>query len=159
MKEEGKSVEEAKYGAFGRPFQGNGGRYRVGPARYYTRYEKRSPFREKKPSLEETINKCMVEPEKRQTESEEFVKKLKENTDYLNLRNQVVAIKNLETQIGQIAKDVPTKILGTTPSLSEANLIGQVKEIMKRSGFDAQSPFIPSYDHTNVVSSAPFVSK
>ncbi|GKF12497.1 hypothetical protein Tco_0050423, partial [Tanacetum coccineum] len=55
-REEVKSVEEVKYGEFGRSFlnnNGNGARYRVGLPRYYTRIDNRPPFDEKKLSLEE----------------------------------------------------------------------------------------------------------
>ncbi|GKE07767.1 hypothetical protein Tco_1411318 [Tanacetum coccineum] len=71
LKEEVKSVEEAKYGKFGRssPFS-NGAKYRVGPPRYYTRIENRPPFREKRPSLEELMNKHLEESTQRRAEME-----------------------------------------------------------------------------------------
>ncbi|GKD43718.1 hypothetical protein Tco_1268363, partial [Tanacetum coccineum] len=62
LNKEVKSVEEVKYGEFGRssPFN-NGTKYRVGPPRYYTRVDNRPPFREKRPSLEELMNKHLEE--------------------------------------------------------------------------------------------------
>ncbi|GJY84646.1 hypothetical protein Tco_0498672 [Tanacetum coccineum] len=77
LKEEVMSIEEAKYGEFGRslPFS-NGAKYRVGPPGYYTRIDNRSPFGEKRPSLEELTNKQLEESTRRRAEMEEWVKKL-----------------------------------------------------------------------------------
>ncbi|GJW54963.1 hypothetical protein Tco_0099048 [Tanacetum coccineum] len=62
LKEEVKSVEEAKYGEFGRssPFS-NGAKYRVGPPGYYTRIDNRPSFGEKRPSLKDLMNKHLEE--------------------------------------------------------------------------------------------------
>ncbi|GJT02758.1 hypothetical protein Tco_0823927 [Tanacetum coccineum] len=77
LKEEVKSIKEAKYGEFGRPSPfSNGAKYRVGPPRYYTRMDNRLPFGEKRPSLEELMNKHLEESTQRRTEMEEWVKKL-----------------------------------------------------------------------------------
>nr|GFA29957.1 hypothetical protein [Tanacetum cinerariifolium] len=59
-----KSIEEAKYGEFRRslPFS-NGAKYRVGPPRYYTHIDNRPPFRKKRPSLEELMNKHLNQHE------------------------------------------------------------------------------------------------
>nr|GEZ53670.1 zinc knuckle CX2CX4HX4C [Tanacetum cinerariifolium] len=66
INEEAKSVEEAKYGEFRRPSPfNNRAKYRVGPPGYYTRIENRPPFREKKPSLEELMNKHLEESMRR----------------------------------------------------------------------------------------------
>ncbi|GJS28499.1 zinc knuckle CX2CX4HX4C containing protein [Tanacetum coccineum] len=72
LKEEVKSIEEAKYGKFGRhsPFS-NGAKYCVGPPGYYIRMENRPPVREKRPSLEELMNKHLEESTRRRTEMEE----------------------------------------------------------------------------------------
>ncbi|GJW47842.1 hypothetical protein Tco_0079488 [Tanacetum coccineum] len=62
LKEEVKSFEEAKYGEFGRSSSfSNRAKYRVGPPGYYTCIDNRSPFGEKRPSLEELMNKQMEE--------------------------------------------------------------------------------------------------
>ncbi|GJW76385.1 hypothetical protein Tco_0138067 [Tanacetum coccineum] len=52
LNEEVKSIEEVKYGKFGRssPFS-NGAKYHVGPPGYYTRIDNRPSFREKKAKL------------------------------------------------------------------------------------------------------------
>ncbi|GJU49167.1 hypothetical protein Tco_1218722 [Tanacetum coccineum] len=66
--EEVKSMKEVKYGEFGQPFSNNNGtgaRYRVGLPGYYTRVDNRPPFREKKPSLEELMNKHLEESTRR----------------------------------------------------------------------------------------------
>ncbi|GKA05713.1 hypothetical protein Tco_0684833 [Tanacetum coccineum] len=66
LNKEVKRVKEAKYGEFGRslPFS-NGAKYRVGPPRYYTRIDNRPSFREKRPSLEELMNKHLEESTRR----------------------------------------------------------------------------------------------
>ncbi|GKC35059.1 hypothetical protein Tco_1047443 [Tanacetum coccineum] len=82
LHEEVKSVEEVKYGEFGRPFLNNnrnGARYRVGPPGYYTRVDNRPPFGEKKPSLEELMNKHIEESPQKRAEMEEWMKKLQES--------------------------------------------------------------------------------
>ncbi|GJT30799.1 hypothetical protein Tco_0911074 [Tanacetum coccineum] len=105
--EEVKSIEEVKYGEFRRPFSNNndnGARYRVGPSGYYTRVDNRPPFGEKKPSLEELMNKYIEESTRKRAEMEEWMKKLQESTE-LNTKNQNTSLKNLETRIEQLAKD------------------------------------------------------
>ncbi|GKD25232.1 hypothetical protein Tco_1231446 [Tanacetum coccineum] len=101
LNEEVKSVEEVKYGEFGRPFpnnNGNGARSRVGPSGYYTRVDNRPPFSEKKPSLEELMNNHLKESTRSRAKMEDWMKKLEESTN-LNTRNQNASLKNLETQI------------------------------------------------------------
>ncbi|GJR30931.1 hypothetical protein Tco_1107163 [Tanacetum coccineum] len=62
LNKEVKSVEEAKYGEFGRPSPfSNRAKYRVGPPGYYTRNDNRLSFGEKRPSLEELMNKHLEE--------------------------------------------------------------------------------------------------
>ncbi|GJT39705.1 cysteine-rich receptor-like protein kinase [Tanacetum coccineum] len=68
LNEEVKQVEEAKYGEFRllAPFNGsNGAKYSVGPPRYYTRTNNRPPYGEKRPSLEELMNKHLEESARR----------------------------------------------------------------------------------------------
>ncbi|GJU86235.1 hypothetical protein Tco_1293781 [Tanacetum coccineum] len=62
LNEEVKSVEEVKYGEFGRssPFS-NGAKYHVGQPGYYTCIDNRSLFREKRLRLEELLNKHLKE--------------------------------------------------------------------------------------------------
>ncbi|GJR72980.1 hypothetical protein Tco_0085345 [Tanacetum coccineum] len=72
LNEEVKSIKEAKYGKFrcSSPFI-NGSKYCVGPPRYYIRIDNRPPFREKRPSLEELMNKYLEESTQRRAEMEE----------------------------------------------------------------------------------------
>ncbi|GKC26582.1 hypothetical protein Tco_1033876 [Tanacetum coccineum] len=74
LNKEVKGVEEVKYGKFGRSFPNNsrtGARYHMGPLRYHMRNDNRPPFRERKPSLEETINKYLEESAKKQDERDD----------------------------------------------------------------------------------------
>ncbi|GKB00503.1 hypothetical protein Tco_0828496 [Tanacetum coccineum] len=60
LNEEVKQLEEVKYGEFRRsaPFnESNGAKFHVGPLGYYTRTDNRPPYGEKRPSLEELMNK------------------------------------------------------------------------------------------------------
>ncbi|GJW97015.1 hypothetical protein Tco_0178823 [Tanacetum coccineum] len=77
LNEEVKSIEEVKYGEFGRslPFC-NGAKYRVGPPRYYMRIDNRPSFGERRTSLEELMNKHLEESTRRRAEMDEWVKKL-----------------------------------------------------------------------------------
>ncbi|GJV57884.1 reverse transcriptase domain-containing protein [Tanacetum coccineum] len=73
LKKEVKSVEEAKYSEFGRPSPfSNGAKYRVGSPGYYIRIDNRPPFGEKRPSLEELMNKHLEESSRRRAEMEEW---------------------------------------------------------------------------------------
>ncbi|GJZ62223.1 hypothetical protein Tco_0618360 [Tanacetum coccineum] len=99
LNEEVKGVKEVKYGEFGRSFPRNGrngGRYRVDPPGYYTRVKNRPPFGEKKPNLEELINKHIEESTRKKNDNEIWMKIFQENTD-INIRNQNAALKNLAT--------------------------------------------------------------
>ncbi|GJY11285.1 hypothetical protein Tco_0379470 [Tanacetum coccineum] len=109
LNKEVKSVEEAKYGKFRQPSPfNNGAKYRVGPPGYYTRIDNRPPFREKRLSLEELMNKHFEESTYRRAKMEEWVKKLQENAK-INTRNQSASLKNLETQIERLTKEFHTK--------------------------------------------------
>ncbi|GKA07576.1 reverse transcriptase domain-containing protein [Tanacetum coccineum] len=68
--------------------QSNGAKYRVVPPGYYTRMDNRPPFGEKRPSLEELMNKHLEESTRRRAKMEEWVKKLQENSE-INTRNQI----------------------------------------------------------------------
>ncbi|GKC72161.1 hypothetical protein Tco_1118044 [Tanacetum coccineum] len=64
INEEVKQLEEVKYGEFGSsaPFNGsNGAKFHVGPSGYYTRTDNRPPYGEKRPSLEDLMNKHQEE--------------------------------------------------------------------------------------------------
>ncbi|GKD89789.1 reverse transcriptase domain-containing protein, partial [Tanacetum coccineum] len=126
LKEEVKSIEEAKYGEFGRysPFS-NGAKYRVDPPVYYTRMYNRPSFGVKRPSFEELMNKHLKESTRRRTEMEEWVKKLQENVK-INTRNQSTSLKNLETQIEQLTMEFQTKATNDISSSS----VDQCKAIL-----------------------------
>ncbi|GJY01770.1 hypothetical protein Tco_0359922 [Tanacetum coccineum] len=108
LNEEVKQVEEVKYGEFGQttPFNGNnGGKFRVGPPRYYTKTDNRPPYGEKRQSLKELLAKHQEESARRSTKMEVWFKKLQENAK-INTRNQSASLKNLETQIEQLTKEI-----------------------------------------------------
>ncbi|GKD36694.1 hypothetical protein Tco_1256901 [Tanacetum coccineum] len=127
LHEEVKSVEEVKYGEFGRSFpnnSGNNARYHVGPPGYYTRVDNRPPFDEKRPNLKELMNKHLEESTRRRADMEDWIKKLQESTN-MNIRNQNASLKNLETQVEQLTKDYQAKVANEVPNSS----IGQCKAI------------------------------
>ncbi|GJT89585.1 zinc finger, CCHC-type, retrotransposon gag domain protein [Tanacetum coccineum] len=64
LNEEVKQLEEVKYGACGHsaPFnRSNGAKFCIGPPGYYTHTDNRPPYGEKRPSLEELMNKHQEE--------------------------------------------------------------------------------------------------
>ncbi|GKD72476.1 hypothetical protein Tco_1330758, partial [Tanacetum coccineum] len=108
LNKEVKQVEEVRYGDFGRttPFnRNNRGKFYVGPPGYYTKIDNCPPYGEKRQSLEELLAKHQEESARRSTEIEVWIKKLQENAE-INTRNQSVSLKNLETQIGQLTKEI-----------------------------------------------------
>ncbi|GJS94803.1 hypothetical protein Tco_0801771 [Tanacetum coccineum] len=129
LNKEVKEVEEVKYGEFRGFFPNNGrnkSRYRVGPLRYYTRMENLLPFGEKKPSLEDLINKHIEESTRRRNETEDWMKRLRENIS-MNIRNQNATLKNLETPIKQLTNDFHAKATKEAPN--SYTPIGQCKAI------------------------------
>ncbi|GJY13314.1 hypothetical protein Tco_0382623 [Tanacetum coccineum] len=99
---------QVRYGEFGQrtPFnRNNGGKFRVGPPRYYTKTDNRPPYGERRQSLEELLAKHQEESARRSTKMEVWVKKLQENAE-INTRNQNASLKNLETQIEQLTKEI-----------------------------------------------------
>ncbi|GKD42010.1 hypothetical protein Tco_1266655 [Tanacetum coccineum] len=111
LNKEVKRVEEVKYGEFGcsSPFS-NGDKYRVGPPGYYTRIDNRLLLGEKRPNLEELMNKHLEESTRRRAEMEEWVKKLQENAK-INTQNQSASLKNIENQIKQLTKEFHAKLI------------------------------------------------
>ncbi|GKD49546.1 hypothetical protein Tco_1278522, partial [Tanacetum coccineum] len=123
LNEEAKSMEEVKYGeGCSLPF--NGTKYRVGPPGYCIRVDNRPPFSEKRPSLEELMNKHMEESARRSSEIEEWIKKIQESTK-INTQNQRASLKNLETQIEQLTKEFHAKAATEVPTSS----VGQCKAV------------------------------
>ncbi|GJX95885.1 hypothetical protein Tco_0351683 [Tanacetum coccineum] len=86
--EEVKSVEEVKYGEFGRSSPNYGeNRYRIGP-----------PSGEIKPSLTEIINKYIEESAKKQAERDERLRKFHKNIKE-NQKSHDEIIRNLKTKV------------------------------------------------------------
>ncbi|GJZ72470.1 reverse transcriptase domain-containing protein [Tanacetum coccineum] len=122
LNEEVKQVKEVRYGEFGRtmPFNGsNGGKFCVGPPGYYTKIDSRRLYGERRQNLEELLAKHQEEFAQRSTEMEVWIKKLQENAE-INTRNQSTSLKNLETQIKQLTKEIHSN---KTPNSSS----GQIK--------------------------------
>ncbi|GKA98976.1 hypothetical protein Tco_0826913 [Tanacetum coccineum] len=108
LNKEVKQVEEVKYKEFGRttPFIGNnGGKFGVGPPGCYTKIDNRPSYGERRQSLKELLTKHKEESTRRSTKMEVWIKKLQEN-DEINNRNQNTSLKNLETQIKQLPKEI-----------------------------------------------------
>nr|GEW03418.1 hypothetical protein [Tanacetum cinerariifolium] len=64
LNEEVKQMEEVNYGEFGCPApfnESNEAKFRVDPSRYYTHADNRPPYGEKRPSLEDLMNKHQEE--------------------------------------------------------------------------------------------------
>lgn len=110
IKEEVKRVERAMIGEIGRTRQGpgNGAKYRVGPQGYYTKIENQPIYENKEISLEDMVNKHIEESSRKNEKFQEWMNEMKGDTER-NLRNQSTAIKNLKTQIGQLAKNIQMK--------------------------------------------------
>ncbi|GJZ78788.1 phospholipase-like protein [Tanacetum coccineum] len=123
-----------------------------GPPGYYTRVENRPPFGEKKPNLEEIMNKHIEESTRRRTDMEDWMKKLQESMD-MNKRNQNASLKNLETQIKQLTKDFQTKVDKEIPSPSTS--VGHCKAIFSNN--DNQDKNTEASE-TNVLYRVSFIS-
>nr|GEU79874.1 zinc knuckle CX2CX4HX4C [Tanacetum cinerariifolium] len=120
LNEEVKQVEESKYEAFGRPApfnESNAAKYHVGPPRYYIRNDNRPPYEEKRPSLEDLMNKHLEESAQRSTKMNEWIKKIQESVE-VNTRNQSASLKNLETQIEQLTNELHSRATNEIPSSS-----------------------------------------
>ncbi|GKE20844.1 zinc knuckle CX2CX4HX4C containing protein [Tanacetum coccineum] len=144
LNEEVKQVEEVKYGEFGRPalFSGsNGAKFCVGPPGYYTHTDNRPPYEEKRLSLEELMNKHQEESARRSAHMDEWIKKLQENAK-INTRNHNASLKNLETQIEQLTKELKSRTTNGAPSSST----GQYKVV----NADHETPHISSSKLNNL---------
>ncbi|GJW98686.1 hypothetical protein Tco_0180494 [Tanacetum coccineum] len=111
LNEEVKQVEEVRYGEFGRTTpinRDNGGKFYVGPPGYYTKTDNCPPYGERMQSLEELLAKHQEESARRSTKIEVWIKKLQENAE-INTRNQNASLKNLETQIEQLTKELHSR--------------------------------------------------
>nr|GEV71608.1 hypothetical protein [Tanacetum cinerariifolium] len=117
LNEEVKSIEEVKYGEFRRssPFN-NRAKYHVGPPGYYTRVDNRPPFREKRPNLEELLNKHLEESTQRRAEMEEWADlgaslKVMPKSMFEHLKLANLMKTNMLVEIDDMAKRAPIGIV------------------------------------------------
>ncbi|GJV31812.1 reverse transcriptase domain-containing protein [Tanacetum coccineum] len=150
LNEEVKQVEEVRYGEFGRttPFNGNNrGKFRVGPPGYYTNIDNRPLYGENRQSLEELLAKHQEESAQRSTELEGWIKKLQENAE-INTRNQSALLRNLETQIEQLTKEIhfdkilnsSTEQIKTVTSDQETSGLNKLHRVSFISGPESNTP-------------------
>ncbi|GKA73545.1 hypothetical protein Tco_0779847 [Tanacetum coccineum] len=126
LKEEGKTLKEAYYTQFSRPFQGGG--YRAAAPGFYQRNNVNPSYQEQRQSMEDTLSKFMSESAKRHEENSNFIKEIQASTNAA-IRNQGASIKTLEIQIEQMSKVLQERGFGSLPSSTEANPRDQVKSI------------------------------
>ncbi|GJX72500.1 hypothetical protein Tco_0309671 [Tanacetum coccineum] len=74
LKKEGKTLEEAYYTQFGRPFQGRG--YRTAAPGFYQRNNVNPSYQERRQSMEYTLSKFMTESAKRHEENSNLIKEI-----------------------------------------------------------------------------------
>ncbi|GKB72492.1 hypothetical protein Tco_0933904 [Tanacetum coccineum] len=126
LKEEGKTLEEAYYTQFGRPFQRGG--YRAAAPGFYQRNNANLSYQERRQSMEDTLTKFMSELAKRHEENSNLIKEIRVLMDAA-IRNQGASIKTLEIQIEQISKVLQERGFRSLPSSTEANPRDQVNSI------------------------------
>ncbi|GJX40929.1 hypothetical protein Tco_0255919 [Tanacetum coccineum] len=126
LKEEGKTLEEAYYIQFGRPFQGGG--YRAATPGFYQRNNENPSYQERRQSMEDTLSKFMSESAKRHEENSNLIKEIRASTDAA-IQNQGASIKTLEIQIGQMSKVLQERGFRSLPRSIEAKPRDQVKSI------------------------------
>nr|GEU41762.1 hypothetical protein [Tanacetum cinerariifolium] len=125
INEEVKEVKEVKYEEVGRTsLNNNGSRYRIGPSGYYIRFENRPPFRERRTSLKETVNKYLEESTRKQVEHDEWLKQFQENIKR-NLKHPDDTIQTLDKKIGTLTKKVQTRVTGAEVSHCKASFINE----------------------------------
>ncbi|GJS12336.1 hypothetical protein Tco_0369132 [Tanacetum coccineum] len=110
LKEEGKTLQEAYYTQFGRPFQGGG--YRATAPGFYQRNNANPSYQERRQSMQDTLSKFMGESAKRHEENSNLIKEIRALTDAA-IRNQGASIKTLEIQIRQMSKVSQERGFGT----------------------------------------------
>ncbi|GJY82950.1 hypothetical protein Tco_0496326 [Tanacetum coccineum] len=93
LKEDWKTLEEAYYMQFGRPFQGGG--YKATTTGYYQRNNANPSYQERRQSMEDTLSKFMSESPKRHKENSNLIKEIRATIDTA-IRNQGTSIKTLE---------------------------------------------------------------
>ncbi|GJZ63391.1 hypothetical protein Tco_0619812 [Tanacetum coccineum] len=140
LNEEVKSMEEAKYGEFGRPFPNksrNNSRFNRGVSGYGS-YDQPSSG-ERKPSLTEIINKYIEEAAKRHAEHDEWLRKF-----YLNIEtyreNHDKIIQGLETKVKTLTNEVERRTNG--------GKLEECKAIFTEDGSPLYTPFY--YSHKEI---------
>ncbi|GJZ50472.1 hypothetical protein Tco_0604662 [Tanacetum coccineum] len=126
QKEEEKTLEEAYYTQFGRPFQGGG--YRATASGYYQRNNANPSYQERRQSMEDTLSKFMSESAKRHEENSNLIIEIRATTDAA-IRNQRASIKTLDIQIKQMSKVLQERGFGSLPSSTKTNPRDKVKSI------------------------------
>ncbi|GKD17813.1 hypothetical protein Tco_1206971, partial [Tanacetum coccineum] len=79
LKEEGKTLEEAYYTQFGKPFQGGG--YRAAAPGFYQRNNANLSYQERRQSMEDTLNKFMSKSAKSHEKNSNLIKEIQASTD------------------------------------------------------------------------------
>ncbi|GKC20991.1 putative reverse transcriptase domain-containing protein [Tanacetum coccineum] len=95
QKEEGKTLEEAYYTQFDKPFQGGG--YKATAPGHYQMNNANPSYQKRRQSMEDTLSKFMSESAKRHEENSNLIKEIQASTDAA-IRNQGASIKPLEIQ-------------------------------------------------------------
>ncbi|GJS01816.1 hypothetical protein Tco_0318324, partial [Tanacetum coccineum] len=111
--------------------------------------DNRSPYGEKRQSLEDLLAKHQEESTRRSTKMKGWIKKLQENAE-INTRNQNASLKNLETQIKQLTKEIHSnKILNssseqikTVTSDQETSRLNKLHGVSFISGPESNTPEI-----------------
>ncbi|GJW03354.1 protein kinase-like domain, concanavalin A-like lectin/glucanase domain protein [Tanacetum coccineum] len=104
-----KSMEEVKYGEFGRPFLNNSrnnGRINRGASGY-----DQPSLEERKPSLTEIINKYIEEEAKRHAEQDKWLKEFYQNTE-INREAHNKIIRGLEIKVKTLTNEVEGRTNG-----------------------------------------------
>ncbi|GJW23454.1 hypothetical protein Tco_0034076 [Tanacetum coccineum] len=102
--------------------------YRAAGPGFYQRNNGNSSYPDRRPSLEESLTKFMVESAKRHEENSNMIKEIRASTD-ATIRNQGSSIKTLEIQIEQMSKVLQERGFGSLPSSTKTNPRDQVKSI------------------------------
>ncbi|GJQ93161.1 reverse transcriptase domain-containing protein [Tanacetum coccineum] len=105
-----------------------GGQYRAARPGFYQQNNGNSSYPDRRPSVEESLTKFVVESAKRLEENLNIIKEIRASTDAA-IRNQGASIKTLEIQIGQMSKVLQERGFGSLPSSTETNPRDQVKSI------------------------------
>ncbi|GJX20239.1 hypothetical protein Tco_0222916 [Tanacetum coccineum] len=130
LNEEVKSMEEVKYGEFGRPFPNNSGndsRFNKGVLGY-----DQPSSGERRPSLTEIINKYMEEAAKRPAKEDKWLKKFYQSTE-TNREAHDKIIQGLETKVRTLTNKVEGRTNGGT--------FKECKAIFTEDGSPLYTPF------------------